>query len=376
MRIKQLITSLFIISAFFCANPSIAQSSAEVLPENIIPNPGFEKYSGTPIGWFYKGQHFSNLMKFWSSPTGASPDVFGPKIRVPAHWAEKGFGHQAPHGGESMVGLTLYGCDNGKPHCREYIQIQLSEPLVIGQKYYFEFWTTRLQRSLEINNIGVYFAKNPISIKTDDLLSHKPEISALRIVPAPNGSWTKVGGIFTADQEADYLIIGNFFDDKNTLVAGTGQPDALPYAYYYFDDVLLRKEEPIIDVPVKDDDIRKIPLEVGNKFQLKNIYFDSDKFELLPRSFVEMKKLLNIMHEHPKMIIEVIGHTDSIGRHNYNLYLSRKRAKAVVTFLNENGISKTRTRYKGIGDAEPIETNETDDGRSRNRRVEVLILKL
>ena len=315
-------------------------------------------------------------MKFWTSPTGASPDVFGPRIRVPAHWADKGFGYQAPHGGESMVGLTLYGCDNGKPHCREYIQIQLSEPLVIGQKYYFEFWTSRLPRSLEINNIGVCFVKDPVSIKTDELLLNQPKISAQKIVPAPNRTWTRVGGVFIADEEADYLIVGNFFDDKNTLVAGTSQPDVLPYAYYYFDDILLRKEEPIIDVPVRDDDIRKIPLEVGNKFQLRNIYFDSDKFELLPRSFVELKKLLNIMHEHPNMKIEVIGHTDSKGKENYNLYLSRKRAKAVVTYLNENGISKARTHYKGIGDAEPIGANDTDEGRSKNRRVEVLILKL
>ncbi len=356
--------------------PVYAQSSAEIPGENIVPNPSFEDYSGTPIGWFYKGMHFTNLMKFWSSPTGASPDAFGPEIRVPAHWADKGFGQQKPHSGESMIGLTLYGCDNGKPHCREYVQIQLAEPLVLGQKYYFEFWTSRLPRSLEINNLGAYFTKESISIKTDELLVHQPKIHAQKIIEAPNKNWTRVAGTFTANTEDDYLLIGNFFDDKNTEVTGIDRPDALPYAYYYIDDVLLRKEEPYLDVPIKEDDIRKVPLAVGSKFQLKNIYFDTDKFELLPQSFLEMKNLLNIMHEHPKMIIEVIGHTDSIGRHNYNLYLSRKRAKAVVRYLNENGISKTRTRYKGIGDTEPLDSNDTEKGRKRNRRVEVLILKI
>ena len=376
MKIKQIILATFFLFGCYPFQVTYAQSSAEIPAENIVPNPGFEDYSGTPIGWFYKGQHFTNLMKFWSSPTGASPDAFGPEIRVPAHWADKGFGQQEPHSGESMIGLTLYGCDNGKPHCREYVQIQLAEPLVLGQKYYFEFWTSRLPRSLEINNLGVYFAKESISIKTDELLTHQPKIHAQKIVEAPNKNWTRVAGTFTANSEDDYLLIGNFFDDKNTEATGIDRPDALPYAYYYIDDVLLRKEEPYLDVPIKEDDIRKVPLAVGSKFQLKNIYFDTDKFELLPQSFLEMKNLLNIMLEHPKMIIEVIGHTDSIGRHNYNLYLSRKRAKAVVRYLNGNGISKARTRYKGIGDAEPLDTNDTDEGRQKNRRVEVLILKI
>lgn len=376
MKIKQVLFAASLLFGVYPLASIYGQSSAEILPENIVPNPSFEDYSGTPIGWFYKGQHFTNLMKFWSSPTGASPDAFGPEIRVPAHWADKGFGQQTPHSGESMIGLTLYGCDNGKPHCREYVQIQLAEPLVLGQKYYFEFWTSRLPRSLEINNLGVYFAKESISIKTDQLLSHQPKIHAQKIVEAPNKNWTRVAGTFTANTEDDYLLIGNFFDDKNTRATGIDRPNALPYAYYYIDDVLLRKEEPYLDVPIKEDDIRKVPLAVGSKFQLKNIYFDTDKFELLPQSFLEMKNLLNIMHEHPKMIIEVIGHTDSIGRHNYNLYLSRKRAKAVVRYLNENGISKARTRYKGIGDAEPLGTNDTDEGRQKNRRVEVLILKI
>jgi len=74
---------------------------------NIFPNPGFERYSGIPLGWFYKGKHFTDVMKYWNAPTGASPDIFGPKVRIPKHWAEKGFGKQPPRSGNSMVGLTI-----------------------------------------------------------------------------------------------------------------------------------------------------------------------------------------------------------------------------------------------------------------------------
>ena len=364
----------FILMLCLASHIGSSQSHAEIELENIVPNPSFEKYSATPIGWFYKGKHFTNLMKFWSSPTAASPDVFGPKIRVPVHWADKGFGQLTPHSGESMIGLTLYGCDNGKPHCREYVQIQLKEPLVIGQKYYFECWTSKLPRSLEINNLGAYFSKEKIHKKTDEILRFKPEIRAKKLVSVPDDNWVKVAGYFTADAESNYMMVGNFFIDRETASKEVSA-ESLPYAYYYIDDILLRKEEPIINVPIKENDIRKIPLAAGKKIQLQNIYFDTDKFELLPRSFAEMKKLLNIMHENPKMIVEIIGHTDNVGKKNYNLYLSRKRAKAVVTFLNENGISKYRTRYKGIGSQEPIADNETEKGRKTNRRVEVLIIK-
>lgn len=368
----------FLLLMMFCSlfGHGQAQSFSEVEQPNIIPNPSFEKYSATPIGWFYKGQHFTNLMKFWSSPTAASPDVFGPKIRVPNHWTEKGFGDRTPHSGESMIGLTLYGCDNGKPHCREYIQIQLSEPLVVGQKYYFEFWTSKLDRSLEINNIGAYFSKTKISKKTDVTLSFKPEICTQKIVATPEKGWVRVAGRFTADFEADYLMIGNFYNDTSTVIAGEDIPEIFPYAYYYFDDVMLRKEYPIVDVPIPDDDLTKMTFEEGKTFQLKNIYFDSDKFELLPRSFIELQKLTDILLENPEMIIEISGHTDNEGKDNYNLYLSRKRAKAVVAFLTENGISKQRTRYKGFGEKKPIADNDSDEGRKKNRRVEMLVVKM
>jgi len=139
---KKLYLSSLLLLVFAYA---YSQTPEAMAVENIVPNPGFESYSGTPIGWFYKGKHFTDVMKYWDSATSASPDVFGPKVRVPAHWAAKGFGKQSAHLGKSMAGITAYGCEEGKPHCREYIQIQLEEPLVIGQGYYAEFYVSHLK---------------------------------------------------------------------------------------------------------------------------------------------------------------------------------------------------------------------------------------
>ena len=62
--------------------------------QNIVPNPGFERYANAPIGWAYKGSYFGEVMKYWFSATTASPDVYGPNVKVPADWADKGFGDQ------------------------------------------------------------------------------------------------------------------------------------------------------------------------------------------------------------------------------------------------------------------------------------------
>jgi len=330
---------------------------------NIVPNPSFERYSGIPLGWFYKGKHFTDVMKFWNAPTGASPDIFGPK----------GFGKQPPRTGNSMVGLTIYGCEEGKPHCREYIQIQLKEPLVVGQQYYFEFYVNRLPRSLKVNNLGGYFSVKEINALADDLIEGTPQVKAEEIINTPLSGWVRISGRFQATEEFNYLTMGNFDTDANTKVEShTRAP--LNYAYYYIDDVLLKKEDPIIEVPIKADDLTKIDLEEGKIVTLKNIFFETDKFELLPRSYIELNKLLTLMRLNRNMVIEIRGHTDIRGKSDYNKYLSRKRAKAVVLFLIDNGISPSRTLYKGFGSDLPISDNDTTDGMQMNRRVEFRIL--
>ncbi len=371
LRQTQLTIGLLLVFqlACFVLNAQNVSSSGE----NIVPNPGFELYASAPIGWFYKGEHFGQVMKYWTSPTATSPDAFGPKVRVPDTWQEKGFGKQKAHGGSSMAGITAFGCLNGKPHCREYIQIQLVEPLVIGQNYKIEFWTTHLTRSLQINNLGAYFSKTKINTKTEDPLTFKPIMNSEKVISAYN-TWQKVSDTFIGDSEAEYLIIGNFFDDKLTIAREPRGETPLNFAYYYIDDVVVKKIPPILPIPVRDDDLTKIKVEKGKVVQLKDIYFDTDKSELLPRSFVELRKLLFLMRQHPKMTIELQGHTDSDGEDIHNLQLSTDRSQAVANFLIYNGIDKKRLHTKGFGESKPIADNASDEGKQTNRRVEFVVL--
>jgi len=351
-----------------------AQAPAGVIRENIVPNAGFEKYDAAPIGWFYKGAHFTSVMKYWNAPTGASPDIFGPRVRVPNQWAEKGFGDQKARSGESMSGITAYGCENGKPHCREYIQIQLKEPLVPGQVYYAEFWASHLPRSLRINNLGMYFSEKAIGEITATPLEFTPQVTTEAILDQRGNQWIRVSGTFKADKRCEHLTVGNFFSDAATQTRSV-HLESLPYAYYYIDDVMVIKQDPIIDLPIPEDDLCCITVEEGETVQLKDIFFDTADSDLLPRSFVELKKLLALMTRYSNMKIEIRGHTDNIGTEDYNLSLSTRRAAAVVAYLNKFGIHPDRTTYKGFGSQRPIADNFSTAGRQMNRRVEFLVLE-
>lgn len=366
---------LLLLLCCCCAGATFAQS--RLVPsngDNIVPNSSFERYSAPPVGWTYKGAHFGQVMKYWFSATTASPDVYGPGVHVPRDWAEKGFGKQTARTGKSMAGLTLFGCTNGKPHCREYVEIQLAEALVTGQTYYVEFWVCPLKRSLHINNIGAYFSVSEIKRTTDEVLVREAQVAAADILTAPAGKWIKVSGHFQAKYEADYILIGNFSDDESTASRAVSD-DCFNYAYYYLDDVLVKKSPPFLPVPVKADDLTRVPLEAGKTIQLKNIYFEFDKDELMPRSYIELNKLLQIMRNNPGLVIEVVGHTDNLGSDAYNLDLSARRAQAVLGFLRSNKIAATRLRSHGEGEQKPIATNDTEEGRAQNRRVEFVVVK-
>ena len=137
----------------------------------------------------------------------------------------------------------------------------------------------------------------------------------------------------------------------------------------------MKKIPPFKPLLVKPDDLTKMTLKLGDTIRLKNIYFDFDKAELLPRSFVELNKLAKILKENPKLEIEIDGHTDSDGSENYNQKLSESRAKTVTEWLKKQGIRGERHKFRGAGERQPIVSNDTENGRQQNRRVEFVVLR-
>jgi len=96
---------------------------------------------------------------------------------------------------------------------------------------------------------------------------------------------------------------------------------------------------------------------------------------LRPESYFELNKVYKLMIENPLMEIQIDGHTDNIGSTASNLILSEERAKAVKNYIIKKGIDKNRIISKGFGEEKPIDTNDTESGKQKNRRVEFTILK-
>jgi OOP family OmpA-OmpF porin len=122
-------------------------------------------------------------------------------------------------------------------------------------------------------------------------------------------------------------------------------------------------------------DLYLVPVEVGEVLRLNNIFFDLAKASLRDESIPELSRLLKYMQDNPVMEIELAGHTDNIGTDEANLHLSQERANAVKTYLLSKGIADTRVSAKGFGESKPVASNDTEEGRQLNRRLEFSILK-
>jgi outer membrane protein OmpA-like peptidoglycan-associated protein len=103
------------------------------------------------------------------------------------------------------------------------------------------------------------------------------------------------------------------------------------------------------------------------------VRFDFNKSTLTAQAKTNLDKLVTVFTEYPDTNIVIYGYTDSSGADDYNLKLSQQRAEAVKSYLSKKGVSSARFTTTGMGEADPIESNETDAGRSKNRRVEFAI---
>jgi len=183
------------------------------------------------------------------------------------------------------------------------------------------------------------------------------------------------------DLETGKIVVESFSDNitgeflvclptNKNYALNVSSPSHLFYSENFTMTGLHNIESPFIkDIPLK-------PIQKNQSVVLKNIFFDTDKYELKPESTAELLKLVEIMQQNPTIKIEISGHTDNIGSDEHNYILSENRAKAVYDFLVANGVNKDRMTYKGYGKTKPIDTNDTEEGRANNRRTEFKIIDI
>lgn len=122
-----------------------------------------------------------------------------------------------------------------------------------------------------------------------------------------------------------------------------------------------------------EKDINLIPIKEGNKIVLNNIFFATNSYELLPTSDSEIETIEQLMKNNPTIKIEISGFTDNVGKDAYNMNLSQKRAESVRQALIQKGVKEDRLVAKGYGNSKPVASNDTEQGRQKNRRTEMVI---
>jgi OOP family OmpA-OmpF porin len=138
--------------------------------------------------------------------------------------------------------------------------------------------------------------------------------------------------------------------------------------------VLAPKEREQKMVVVKADEMART-IESTGRVALYGIFFDTDKTDLKPESTPTLTEIAQMMKANPTLAILVVGHTDKQGAYEYNIDLSRRRADAVVKALAANhGVEAKRLRGAGVGMLAPAASNDTEEGRAKNRRVEIVKL--
>jgi outer membrane protein OmpA-like peptidoglycan-associated protein len=119
----------------------------------------------------------------------------------------------------------------------------------------------------------------------------------------------------------------------------------------------------------------KNTIKVGDKLILSRVQFDYGLSSLIYSSFTELDALVNYMQKYPRTTIKLSGHTDNIGNDPANVVLSQNRAKAIKDYLVGKHIAESRISFEGFGSGVPLFSNDTEESRAKNRRVEVAIFE-
>lgn len=289
--------------------------------------------------------------------------------------------------GTGCVGFRVYSLVKDI----EYLQNKLVKPLKKDSLYCFSVYVKLAnQCAYTSNGLGVHFSKKPVD-NLNEVIYSQPDLLLNESYLPYKTKWMLLQCRYRANGGERYITIGSFMPlNKISLTPVNGYSAE---AYYIMDDVSLI---PISDSAMCRCNLDDVPagsivydtittplvvsgidtLKIGDRFVLENIYFDVDKYDLLPESITSLGKLYQILKDHPEMKVEIGGHTSSVGGLEHNMELSQNRAKAVKRFLVVQGIDNLRVKTEGYGPTEPISTNDTPAGRAKNRRVEIKILKL
>lgn len=355
--------AFFIIFILGASNSILAQT------DNLIPNPSFEEYNSLPIN---TGEGIGCISTWnYTKYTGGIDYYHSDSYSKKANTKRNEFGHQAPHSGNAYAGICI------SKDYREFLQVKLIRPLIKNKKYIIKIQIScgdKLYLSA-VTEFHIIFSKNPFNINADGYLLAPPELKFIKETKYTNNKdWEELSMIYTANGTEQWFTFGTFQykenEKENGEVYGLSK-----YAHYYIDDVSINpmvKETPtILPIVIEQKKQEVIPDFVsGETYVLENIQFEIGKAILLKESFFELDNLILYLLKHPNLKLKIVGHTDNSGNATQNIKLSYERANSVRQYLTANKDTKKELIFiEGKGDTIPLNSNITEAGRKKNRRV-------
>lgn len=317
----------------------------------------------------------------WSTPVN-----LGAKINTPGN-EEAVFIHPdnqtlyfASDGHIGMGGLDLYVCRRdsagnwGEPQNLGYpINTSGNESgLIVGASGNYAYFSSTGSNSIGCDDLFMFELPDPakpnavtyMEGKVYDIKTKKPLFAYFEL----------------RDVETGLLIVSSTSSEKTgefklLLPANKNYALSVVASGYCFHSESFELVQQKVNQPFRKD-VGMIPLEIGSVVIMKNIYFETGKYNLTKDSDAELTTLLNFLQQNDSIKIEISGHTDNVGDKKMNQTLSENRAKSVYNYLVANGIDASRLTYKGYGDTQPVVPNDTPENRQINRRTEFKIIGL
>jgi OOP family OmpA-OmpF porin len=348
-----------------CCHAAFAQQPADI-QKNIVPNGSFENYrkkSGSikqAIPWTERAS-----VDFYQEPLSNDTSA-----------------HKGAHSGTCYAGLRY------QKKYKEFMQVKLAESLHRGSIYEFEMYVRLAWWSnASLKSIGALFTKAGYKNQGDVMKTAMIDSVVKKGSLINNYQWFKISGKYLADGGEKFITIGNFSPSvKRDMARMNVFKFGFKEAYYFVDDIsLIRAKEPVEKVKVEivgsfsiddQDSVLQVKknIKVGEKVQLKNIFFENGRYYLLPESYAELNKLAQYLIRNPKMEVQINGHSDNAGSRSKNQKLSELRAREVFEYLIKKGV-QNKLYFKGYGSTLPVAGNDTEADRAKNRRVEFEIIK-
>lgn len=367
--------------------------------QNLIPNPGFEEHEQC-LG-------LNTRVSAWVMPTN---NYYHYLCDCPVAKAQySGEEMNKVRTGKGFAGVCLYGREAG-----EYMLVKLNQTLSANTTYYFSGYVLlaaeKQNNYQNFKRLEIGFSDKEFSVKDPSYIFFDPQVLIPVTLDPAKKEWVFVSGTFTATGNESYMVIGNFLpstpiadelaeymqlspaDRESYLRKHKKLADALnqyndgvlqeskPYSIrVYFDDLCLMplsacENSGGCNYPIKKAEPPVVKMEVNKPMVLENIFFETGKSTLLPASYPALDSLAQWLNKNPGVEILIAGHTDNKGAEPENQKLSEDRAAAVRTYLISKQV-KNKIDTKGFGSTRPVAGNDSEAGRSKNRRVEFTITK-